>query len=389
MTAGIDACLFLGEDEFSADYQLYDIAIGNNGDIRTQDFFDTAIFVSLFAEKRANAAEVLDPRLRRGWIGNESTPDFEIGSKIWLYEQSRLTRTVLNGIQDAARESLTWLVTEGFAVSINQVTATLVSGTVRLSVTITRPNGQVEKRHYNLWENTAAKVADITFGPDITLSYFAGFDEINLFTDSGSPEYPVKVYVTIYGARRANSGFAALRTGVGWHEHSEIYIFAHHLIQGHGGNGGDGECIGVSGDVGGGGGGGAGSANGIGGDGFGTSASDGENGTNVAPGDPGAGETGTGTVGAVGAVAGSPGGNAIELEHPVKIRNVGFGILAGGGGGGGGKATEIGGKGGEWGQSGEDGPLGGASGGAGGLAIKTNGHEVTFLHRGVIFGDVT
>ncbi len=130
-------------------------AFTGSGDIVSSDFFDTAILVSLFAEKRANESEVLEPLLRRGWIGNEVTPGFEIGSKIWLYEQSRLTNSVLNSITNAAKQALQWLVDDGFAVSIDDVEAIVTKTGINLTVTIRRPNSKVEKRHYTLWDNSA------------------------------------------------------------------------------------------------------------------------------------------------------------------------------------------------------------------------------------------
>ena len=95
-----DALLDRGSSE------LFDFSIAENGDVVQVDFFDTAIMVSLYEEKRAGPEEVALPEQRRGWIGNESTPDFERGSKIWLYSQSRLTREVINNIISAANESL-------------------------------------------------------------------------------------------------------------------------------------------------------------------------------------------------------------------------------------------------------------------------------------------
>jgi len=95
--------------------QFYDLSIDSSGDIETSDFFDTSILYSIFGEKRASPDEVVEPQLRRGWIGN--TADFENGSKLWLFSQERITRDVLNRIQDEAAKSLQWLVNEGFAVS--------------------------------------------------------------------------------------------------------------------------------------------------------------------------------------------------------------------------------------------------------------------------------
>ena len=121
-------------------------------DIETEDFFDTSILYSIFGERRASSDEVVEPQRRRGWIGNG--PDFENGSKLWLYEQARLTRDILNRIEDEARKSLEWLVGEGFAVSIDNVTASVANGRVGLNIEIRRSRDKVDRKFFELWENT-------------------------------------------------------------------------------------------------------------------------------------------------------------------------------------------------------------------------------------------
>ena len=93
-------------------------------------------------------------RKRRGWIGNEHTPGFEIGSKIWLYEQAKLTRTVMNRIEDAARTALQSLVMDGFALSIQTVEVSLTESGVVLELKIERDPSEVETRFFTLWGNT-------------------------------------------------------------------------------------------------------------------------------------------------------------------------------------------------------------------------------------------
>ena len=116
--------------------QLYYFSLDENGDIKTDDFFDTSLLYSLFGERRASPDEVVEPQLRRGWIGNSD--DFENGSKIWLLSQARLTRDTLNRLQDEAEKALQWLVDDGLAVSIDQVVATVSGGRVLLDITIRR-----------------------------------------------------------------------------------------------------------------------------------------------------------------------------------------------------------------------------------------------------------
>ena len=135
--------------------QLYDINIDANGDIETADFFDTSILYSLFGERRANKDEIVDARLRRGWIGSEDK-DFENGSKLWLFEQARVTATNLGRIADEARKSLQWLVDDGFAVSIEVETVTVDSNRdkIILVLLVRRSRDKVERRFVDLWENT-------------------------------------------------------------------------------------------------------------------------------------------------------------------------------------------------------------------------------------------
>lgn len=132
--------------------ETYDISIDSNGDIKTADFFDTSLLYSIFGERRATPDEVVDPSRRRGWIGNSD--DFENGSKLWLLEQARLTRSNLNRVEDEIKKSLQWLVDDGFAVSIDEPVAALVNGVVVVEVVIRRSRDQVDRRLFRLWENT-------------------------------------------------------------------------------------------------------------------------------------------------------------------------------------------------------------------------------------------
>ena len=148
VTNGIDARLVPLEGG------LYDIAFDFAGDIATEDSFDTALVVSLLTDRRADPSEVPEPQRRRGWIGDEDA-DVPMGSKIWLFEQSRRTRTNLNRLEDAARRALTWLVDRGYATRISGVTATPVDrGGISLRVTVERPGGEVETRFFQLWNCT-------------------------------------------------------------------------------------------------------------------------------------------------------------------------------------------------------------------------------------------
>lgn len=135
----------------------FDLVIDGNGDFLNGDFFDSSIEYAILGERRASESEVPQSSLRRGWIGNEEK-DFENGSKIWLFEQERITRTVLNGLKDAALDSLNYLITDEL---VQDITAeiTVVSRIVILTLTIQRFQSKVEKRYFTLWENTGVQNA--------------------------------------------------------------------------------------------------------------------------------------------------------------------------------------------------------------------------------------
>ena len=140
------------------DFQnVYDFSIAANGDIETDDFFDTSILVALFTDKRATAEEVPVSQLRRGWIGDESNEDgFEGGSKLWLYSQAKLTRDTLNGLATESNSALQYFVDDNIAISIFS-SADLINGVTGLTINITRPNSRVDKRFFELWNNTATR----------------------------------------------------------------------------------------------------------------------------------------------------------------------------------------------------------------------------------------
>lgn len=132
---------------------LFDFSIGTNGDVEQADFFDTAILVSIYEEKRATSSEIALPEQRRGWIGNESTQDFERGSKIWLYEQQKLTREVMNNIIGAANDALAWMIDQGFAISVTS-DVKLQEGEVFLNIQLQRPESTTIQRELFLWNNS-------------------------------------------------------------------------------------------------------------------------------------------------------------------------------------------------------------------------------------------
>lgn len=135
------------------DQDQYDISLDSEGDIANGDFFDTSMLYSILGERRALPPEVPESSRRRGWIGNEFQ-DYENGSKIWLYEQSKLTRTILNNIESEAQNALQWMIDDNFAVGSIIVSAVVDQFQVNINIDIQRPNSKVDRRFFTLWNNT-------------------------------------------------------------------------------------------------------------------------------------------------------------------------------------------------------------------------------------------
>ncbi len=134
----------------------YDISIDSvSGDFDLEDGLDTNLIMSMFCERRANSGEVGVPWLRRGWWGNELSDEsgFEIGSKLWLLYQSRLTTSVQTLMQTYISDSLSWLVSDGIASKVNvQLTPNNRSGSITANIQISRKDGTTNTKYYDIWK---------------------------------------------------------------------------------------------------------------------------------------------------------------------------------------------------------------------------------------------
>lgn len=134
--------------------KYYDISFTSDGDIATASTFDTFLLICLFEEKRASESEIPNAKLRRGWIGNTHTPGFEQGSKLWLYEQERVTISMLSELATVLREAMQPLLDEGHAKNVEVPIPVYNNGIVTASIRITRFSSDVETFFFELWNNT-------------------------------------------------------------------------------------------------------------------------------------------------------------------------------------------------------------------------------------------
>jgi phage gp46-like protein len=123
-----------------------------NGDIAKTDSLDTAIYMSVFCEKRAN--QLSEPTLRRGHFTNQFNlvSGYEVGSSLWLYiEQAKQTDSNLSLIKSAINNGLRWLI-EDDIISKTKVEATKNNTQINLEIELINKL-QVNSKYYNLFLN--------------------------------------------------------------------------------------------------------------------------------------------------------------------------------------------------------------------------------------------
>jgi phage gp46-like protein len=136
---------------------LWDINLGTDGDLEIDGTFGTTIAMCLYCERRALPSEMGTAQLRRGWIGNilASVPGFEMGSKLWIYSQARLTPETISGTQTVSQESVEWMVEDEIIDSISVNTFQNGTEAIDAELTFTQKSGKVEKRYFRVWELTS------------------------------------------------------------------------------------------------------------------------------------------------------------------------------------------------------------------------------------------
>ena len=141
------------------DRGYYDFDWTESGDISTGEVFDTAILMSIFEEQRATATEIPDARSRRGWQGNESTPGFDQGSKFWLFEQERITGSMLAELGVVIRNGQQWFIDDGIAVNVEVEQPIFKNGKVGTFINFGRDGSPVDRRFFEIWDNTGANIS--------------------------------------------------------------------------------------------------------------------------------------------------------------------------------------------------------------------------------------
>ena len=124
-----------------------------NGDFESDEGLSTAIYLSLFTDARAPDDIVANKELQRGWIGNIVSPieGRELGSLLWLVDQSKLTQKNLNDAIGYAESALEWIVEDGFAISI-EITGNIIPRKGFELIIDIFLDDKVKQYYIDLWE---------------------------------------------------------------------------------------------------------------------------------------------------------------------------------------------------------------------------------------------
>ena len=125
-----------------------------NGDLVVDDGLETSINVSLFTDGRAEN-QVFRPEDRRGWIGDVFR-ERDIGSLLWLLEQTRLDQLTLAAAIDRTRKALEWMVEDGLASDVSVSGEISDLNSVSIFIDVTAPDSSGVTRYVKYWRNTIA-----------------------------------------------------------------------------------------------------------------------------------------------------------------------------------------------------------------------------------------
>ena len=130
-----------------------DWTLAPGGDLDTGDDLASAILLSLFTDRQANADDVIPDGTtdRRGWWG-----DAEIGSRLWLLDRSKQAEIVRRQARDYIAEALQWLIDDGVVARFDIVTEWTRPSMLGARVTAFRSDGRTVALTYSwAWQGVA------------------------------------------------------------------------------------------------------------------------------------------------------------------------------------------------------------------------------------------
>jgi phage gp46-like protein len=138
------------------DAGYWDIEIDDSGDIRTTEGLESAIYMSVLCEKRADESEIQKPEYRRGDWSNElnEVEGYEVGSKFWLLEKARNTQEAINKGLQYIKDGLEWMIEDGLIDSVGVDFSEKTNRSVQFEITVYKANNESETYYFDAFINT-------------------------------------------------------------------------------------------------------------------------------------------------------------------------------------------------------------------------------------------
>jgi phage gp46-like protein len=124
----------------------------------TTDDLKTAVYISLFTDRRADSDDPVDNDNRGGYWGDSLETD-PLGSRLWILRRAKITSDTIGLIEKYCLEALQWLIDDNIAsqIIVTPERNSIDKFRVDIPITITRPNGVTETLNYSLnWRETFA-----------------------------------------------------------------------------------------------------------------------------------------------------------------------------------------------------------------------------------------
>jgi phage gp46-like protein len=149
MSSNIDVAFTINSNN------VYDISIGDDGDLLGTPGLDTAILMSGLCEVRADESEVTSPEFRRGDWSNElnDVVDYEVGSKLWLLDQARSNQESIDAGNNYLNDGFSWLIDDEIIKNV-ETTGELTNRGITFTVLLTKQDDKVEKKLFEVFDNT-------------------------------------------------------------------------------------------------------------------------------------------------------------------------------------------------------------------------------------------
>lgn len=122
----------------SAQAPVFSLSLADT-DLATDDGLKTAVLVSLFTDRRADADDELpDPRSgdRRGCWQDQylaNTGD-SLGSRLWLLKRAKQTNETIERAKEYMREAMAWMLEDDVVTAIDVAAEWIERGVLGLSV---------------------------------------------------------------------------------------------------------------------------------------------------------------------------------------------------------------------------------------------------------------